>query len=336
MSRYPNAPATVAVIGEVLVDLATSGGADFVALPGGAPANVAVALSRLGVPTELLARISEDSFGELARDYLEANSVGCGYCVTAREPTTLAIATITADKAATYSFYTQGTANWQWTADELPDRLPKHVRALVTGSLALALPPGAEVLEAFVAHEHRRGEVFIAYDPNIRPSMAATRTVEAARVERQLALAHLVKASEDDLLWLYPDRDPIEVAHRWQQACGGWVVVTRGAQGAYSVCPSGEAVAVAGHTVLVRDTIGADDAFLAGLLAALADQRLFSAAPGAVLQLLTEDVVTQAMSYASTVSAIACTRAGANPPTRDEVREAVREEQPVACRVDSS
>jgi len=319
MSRNPAAPAAVAVVGEVLVDMATSGGADYVALPGGAPANVAVALSRLGVPTQLLARISDDGFGELIRGHLEANGVGRRYCVAAREPTTLAIATVSADKAATYSFYTEGTANWQWTADELPDRLPDQVRALVTGSLALAMPPGAQALEVFVANEHRRGEVFIAYDPNIRPALAATRVAEAARVERQIALAHLVKASEEDLGWLYPDRDPVEVAHRWQRVCGGWVVLTRGAQGAYSICPSGEAVAVPGRTVRVIDTIGAGDAFLAGLLAAVADQRLFGATAHAVLQRLAEDVVIQAMSYASTVAAFACTRAGANPPTRDEV-----------------
>lgn len=190
---------------------------------------------------------------------------------------------------------------------------------MVTGSLALAMPPGAQALEAFVASEHRRGEVFIAYDPNIRPALAGTRVAETARVERQIALAHLLKASEEDLGWLYPGCDPVEVAHRWQRVCGGWVVVTRGAQGACSILPSGEEVAVPGHAVHVADTIGAGDAFLAGLLAAIADRRLLGPSAHAVLRGLTDDVVIQAMSYASTVAAFACTRAGANPPTREQV-----------------
>jgi len=321
MPPTPDAPATVAVVGELLVDLANAGGADYVALPGGAPANVAVALSRLGVPTELLARISTDSFGGLVRKHLEANAVGCRYCVAASEPTTLAVAVLSPDRAATYSFYTQGTADWQWTARELPDRLPEEVRALVTGSLALAIAPGAEVLEAFVAKECGEGRVFIAYDPNIRPALASARETEVARAERQIGSSHLVKASEDDIAWLYPEHDPVEIARRWQRTCGGWVVVTRGARGAFSVSPSGELVTVAGRPVQVVDTIGAGDAFLSGLLAAIADRGLLGTTAQATLSALTDDVVEQVMSFATVVAALTCTRSGANPPTRAELAD---------------
>jgi fructokinase len=325
MSPFPAAPAAVAVVGELLVDLANAGGPEFVALPGGAPANVAVALSRLGVPTELLARISSDSFGRLVREHLAANRVGIRFSAPASEPTTLAVAMLSADNAATYSFYTQGTADWQWTPKELPEVLPRQVRALVTGSLAFAMKPGAEVLEEFVANEYRRSELFIAYDPNIRPTLASSRQEEASRVERQITRAHLVKASEEDLAFLYPTRDFIEVAHRWQEACRGWVVVTRGAKGAYSVCPSGEAVLVAGREVQVVDTIGAGDAFLAGLLAVMVDLRLFGTTALVALQGLTASVVEQAIDYAGAVAALTCGRPGADPPSREEVRRMVED-----------
>jgi fructokinase len=334
-------PSTVAVIGEILVDLANTGGARYLAVPGGAPANVAVALSRLGIPTELIARISHDHFGEFVRAHLVESGVGREYCVTAAEPTTLAVATLSADQVATYSFYSQGTADWQWAADELPVRLPGHVRALVVGSLALGLPPGAAVIEQFVAEQRRAGELLIAYDPNIRPTLAAPREAEVARVERQIGLAHLVKASEEDLRWLYPDRDPHDVARQWQADCAGWVTVTCGPGGAFAICPDGREVAVPGRPVQVVDTIGAGDAFLAGLLAGLDDRQLFGAGAGAgggggggrgagfgadagagadaTLGLLTAGIVEEIMSEAVHVAALTCTRAGANPPTRQEL-----------------
>jgi len=310
---------TVAVLGEVLVDLANTGGALYLAVPGGAPANVAVALSRLGVTTELIARISDDHLGEFVRAHLVANGVGREYCVTATEPTTLAVATLSADKIATYAFYSQGTANWQWTGEELPAYLPPYVCALVTGSLALGLPPGAAVLEEFVETQYRHGRVLIAYDPNIRPTLAASREEEVTRVERQIRLAHLVKASEDDLKWLYPARDPRDVARAWQEAYGGWVTVTRGPRGAFAICPSGEEVSVAGLAVQVVDTIGAGDAFLAGLLAGLADRGLFAALAAGTLKRLTTEIVAEIMSEAVLVAALTCARAGANPPTRLEL-----------------
>jgi fructokinase len=307
------------VIGEALVDMANTGGAIYLAVPGGAPANVAVALSRLGIATELIARISGDHFGEFVTAHLVANGVGREYCVPASQPTTLAVATLSADKVATYSFYSQGTADWQWTGGELPAHLPEHVRVLVTGSLALGLPPGAAVIEDFVAAQYRCGEVLVAYDPNIRPALAASREAEVARVERQIRLAHLVKASEDDLAWLYPDRDPRDVARQWRRLAGAWVTVTRGPRGAFAICPSGEEVEVPGRPVQVVDTIGAGDAFLAGLLAGLADRGLLAATAADTLRQVTADIVAQILAEAVVVAALTCARAGANPPTRAEL-----------------
>ena len=210
---------------------------EFTARPGGAPANAAVALARLGVTTEFLGRLSSDYFGQLLRAHLGENGVGLHYAVSTDEPTTLAVVHLSHEGSADYTFYLEGTANWRWRRDELPELKPASTSVLVAGSLALAVGPTAAVLEQFVAEQYATGLVLIAYDPNVRPALAQSLEAEVKRVERQVGSAHVVKASEDDVSWLYPDTDLETVARRWHQLNGGWVTITRGARGAYAITP---------------------------------------------------------------------------------------------------
>jgi len=168
----------ITVCGEALVDLVSTGGWRFTAHAGGSPANVAVGLGRLGVPVSLLARISRDSFGALLRRHLTESGVDLRDVVVAAEPTTLAVATPGPGGSARYEFYLSGTADWQWTRTELPDRLADDVVALHAGSMALDIPPGAHQIAALMLRERRRGAVTISYDPTfaeIRPAPAPPR-----------------------------------------------------------------------------------------------------------------------------------------------------------------
>src|SRR3954451_4954898 len=134
----------VAVAGEALVDMVPAPVAGYFELaPGGSPANVALVLSRLGVPTRLLARIAHDMLGVRIREHLEGNGVGLEHVVDAEEQTSLAMVSVGADGGATYDFRVDGTADWQWTPDELAGALDGPVVALHSGSLALTTPPGA-------------------------------------------------------------------------------------------------------------------------------------------------------------------------------------------------
>src|SRR3954453_2292588 len=131
------------VCGEALIDLVGRPDGSYLARPGGGPADTAVTLGRLGAPVQLAARLSTDAFGAQLRAHLTDSGVDLSTSVAVAEPTTLAVATLDADGGAQYGFYWQGTADWQWTGDELPTSA-RGVRAVVLGSLAIALPPGAD------------------------------------------------------------------------------------------------------------------------------------------------------------------------------------------------
>ncbi len=161
-------PGVIAVAGEALIDLVPAGRQGlFEAVPGGSPANVAVGLARLDVPTRMLARIAGDSLGERIRAHLAGNRVDLSFAVHAAEPSSLAIVTVGQDGVVDYDFRVQGTADWQWRDQELTSVLDAQVVALHAGSLALALPPGADVLRRLLARARRT--VTISYDPNCRP-----------------------------------------------------------------------------------------------------------------------------------------------------------------------
>jgi fructokinase len=308
----------ITVIGEALIDL-VGDGTVYRATPGGSPLNVAVGLARLGVPCALLARLSSDTFGGQLRDHLRRNGVSHRYLVPAAEPTTLAFASLDAEGSARYEFYVEGTADWQWTKDELPSPLPPEVTAVHAGSLAVALPPGAAVIEEFLRRERARGAVTLSYDPNIRPLLCPDREATRERVERHIRLAHVVKASAEDVTWLYPDTPLAEVLRRWSTLGPALVVLTLGADGAVARQPEGPEVRVDAPTVRVVDTVGAGDAFTSALLAGLARRDLIAALRDERARRLRDDLLTELLTASCRVAALTCTRPGADPPSIDEL-----------------
>lgn len=316
----------ITIVGETLIDLVGEGDRRYRAHPGGSPANVAVGLARLGTECSLLARISHDAFGKELRAHLAGNGVSLRDIVPASEPTTLAIASLDRTGSAAYTFYVTGTADWQWHPGELPVAPRPDVSALHAGSLALSLPPGAAVLEAFLARARASGRVVISVDPNIRPQLAGPRTDEVARVERQIALAHIVKASEDDADWLYPGTGMEAVARRWQRLGPAVVVITLGSRGAYALGPDGAAIRRPAWPVTVVDTVGAGDAFCAGFLDGLHRRGLLRAGclrAGSGPADLDGDALSTVLDWAALVAGLTSERAGADPPTRQDALQAL-------------
>ncbi|MFI6366247.1 carbohydrate kinase [Nocardia sp. NPDC050630] len=308
----------IAVAGEALVDLVLTDAPDrFQAVPGGSPANVAVGLARLGVPVRMLARLGGDPLGHRIRNHLRDNAVALDHVVDATEPTSLAIVDVDPDGMAHYDFRVDGTADWQWTDSELSTALDGSVLALHTGSLALTVPPGADALTRLV--DRARSRATISYDPNFRPQLMIRDNI-LDRVHAMIARADIVKASAEDLSWLYPGRNPEEVVADWSARGPALVIVTLGPDGALAATAiDATPIHRPGRPVEVIDTVGAGDAFTAGILAGLRDHHLLGAACREALRAIPKHVLTAILDEATMVAALTCGRRGADPPTAAEL-----------------
>jgi fructokinase len=296
----------------------------FVAMPGGGPANVALGLARLGVPTAFAGRFSRFGFGPWLRDHLAANDLDLTFSVDAEEAATLAVVTLDGDGRASYTFYGPGTADWQWKDAELPGLIGpgggQAVAALHTGSLATTLEPGASVLGSWMASLHDGGRALISFDPNVRPGLVGDVPYYRERLTGFISSSHLVKASNEDLEVLYPGGTARQVADKWLSLGPSLVVITEGREGAMAVHQSGAYARCAPPEVEVADTIGAGDAFTSGLLAYFAEHDILS--PAGLAQ-MSPAWLQAALDQAVAAGAFTCTRPGADPPTRAELADFV-------------
>jgi len=313
--------AVVAVAGEALVDFVPAGEPGlFRAAPGGSPANVAVGLARLGVPTRLLARIADDLLGHRLRAHLDTNRVDLSFVVRAAEPTSLAIVAVGPDGVVEYDFRVEGTADWQWRDHELDGALDGRVVAVHAGSLALTMAPGADVLQRLLA---RAGQAMtVSYDPNCRPLLMGSPAAVLGRIETLVGLADVVKASADDLAWLLPGRPPEQVAEAWLAKGPSLVVITLGPGGLVAASRQAGVLRRPGRAVEVVDTVGAGDTCMAALLAGLHRRGLLGADRRAALRAVDAATLTALADEAVLAAAITCTRPGADPPTAAELAAA--------------
>ncbi|HEU5267090.1 MAG TPA: carbohydrate kinase [Jatrophihabitans sp.] len=304
----------IAVIGEALIDLVeTHDDEPRLARPGGSPYNVAIGLSRLGRHTYFVGRLSRDPLGAVLRNHAVRSDVDLSIAVDAYEPTTVALVELAADGSATYQFGVEGTADFRWTDSEL-HAVPDDVQAVHFGSLASWLPPGDAAIARRV--EQLRGAgAFVSYDPNVRPHLQPDATRARDQVEAALALAHLVKTSEEDLAYVYPGDDVEKIASSWLGLGPTVVVVTRGGAGAHAYRDAGVVTAEPVPTTVV-DTVGAGDSFMSGLLDAAAEHGLLRPA---ALAAASADAVGELLAHAGLVAAITCSRPGANPPRRSDL-----------------
>jgi len=303
------------VVGEALIDLVGQrGGRTLAAHPGGSPANVALGLARLGVPVTLKTRLGRDAFGEMISAHLEASGVRVDGGREGGVSTSLAIATLAAG-IASYDF------RIDWDVEALAP-LPIETRCLHTGSLATVLPPGKASVVDLVEREHKRGRVTVSYDPNVRPALLGDAARARPDIERLVALSDVVKASDEDLRWLYPDRPDEDVAQAWLASGPALVVVTRGGAGVYAVSAGLELHRRAVPLDLV-DTVGAGDSFTSGLLDGLHRADLVGGARRDALAAIDEATLGSVVDAAALIAAITCSRPGADPPTRAEVDAAL-------------
>jgi len=302
------------VVGEALVDLVGQrGGRTLVAHPGGSPANVALGLARLGDPVTLMTRLGQDAFGEMVSAHLTASGVRVDSGPDAGAKTSLAVASLAAG-VATYDF------RIEWDIGDLAP-LPVETRCVHTGSLATALAPGAANVTELLERERARGRATISYDPNVRPALLGLPEDARPGIEHLVALSDVVKVSDEDLRWLYPDRPDEDVARDWLALGAPLVVVTRGGAGVFAVTAHLELDRPATPIDLV-DTVGAGDSFTAGLLDGLGRADLIGGARRDALAAIDESSLISVLDEASLIASITCSRPGADPPTWAEVETA--------------
>ena len=301
-----DAPVVLA-IGEACIDIVRRNGSEG-AHPGGSPMNVAVGVSRLGVSAALSTRFADDDLGALIVDHTSGSGVTLTSGSRRGPKTSTATARIGSDGAAQYLF----DFDWDWTDDI--DFVP---RAVHTGSIgAIMAPGGVRVLEAI---RRLRDTCLVTFDPNSRPSLMGDRTEAAKLVEQYVALADVVKASDEDLEWLYPDRSPVETATVWSRLGPALVVVTAGGYGATVVTSDNDVSEFIAPPVTVSDTIGAGDSFMAGLIASLFHREMLDVSKRGALHALTSAAIASIVAESLQCAAITVQREGADPPRLDEV-----------------
>ena len=308
----PGRPGSALVIGEALVDVVIHPGQEPVDIPGGAPANVALGLARLGRDVELHCWIGTDERGKAVRSHLEASGVRLAPGADGAARTSTAQATIGEDRAASYVF----DLDWNPPRPTLPDgQAPLLVH---TGSIAAILAPGAATVEQVL--RETRATSTIAYDPNARPQLMGDPKDARQIVERLVGLSDLVKCSDEDIAWLYGrDADLETVLRSWDKGVAV-VVVTRGKEGALALSASGVRLEVpADPSVVVADTVGAGDSFMGGLEDALWSEDLVGADRREALHTVDAATLERIVRHAAAIADITVSRAGANPPTRDEL-----------------
>jgi fructokinase len=276
----------IIVIGEALIDLIQDrdNNDEYKAVVGGANANVAIALARLDAPHTFLARISTDSFGKQIREKLQKNNVNLDKAIETNEPTTLAVVSINEQGSPSYSFYVNGTADWGWTPEELPN---PEAKAIQFGCLTMAMEPGNLHIEKWARAQAEAKT--ISHDINMRPALGFDQAKEKARVERVNSFSHIIKASDEDLEWLDPNGTKL-----------------------FNV-PS--------RKIKVVDTVGAGDTFTANLLAQLLENNHLGENPTHKLMNIKDEDLHTYVHIAGIAASINCERAGAEPPTRTELSE---------------
>ena len=301
--------------GEALIDFlprkSAEGAAVYQPLCGGSVYNTAIALGRQGISTGFYSGLSSDFFGDMLRDGLKASHVDLAYVKTWDKPSTLAFVKLT-DGHARYSFFDDNSACRMLAKKHLP-KLAKKVQALHFGSISLIPEPGGATLEALMKREAKAR--VISLDPNIRPSLIKDRRSHLARLGRMIAIADIVKISDEDIQWMTGKTEFARTAKKWLKAGAKIVVVTRGGEGVEAYT-RGFAIRQPAVKVKVADTVGAGDTFTAGLLAALSKAKLLNKKK---LEGITEPQLDAALAFAARAAAVTVSRPGADPPWAKEL-----------------
>lgn len=303
----------VVSFGELLIDfvaletsVAVGEASGFQKAPGGAPANVAVGVAKLGQPAAFLGQVGDDPFGHYLDGVLRAEGVDTGglrFSPDAR--TALAFVSLRADGERSFVFYRHPSADMLMRPEDVPLDMIDAARIFHYGSITMISEPSRSATLAAVEYARSRG-LFLSYDPNLRLSLWDDEAAARAGMLAGLDYAHLVKVSDEELVFL-TGADSIDPLWRPDMRL---IVVTHGANGA-TLYTRDRQIDAPGFRVSAVDTTGAGDGFVAGLLVGLLESDFTK----------DESALAQMLRFANAVGALTTTRRGAIPalPTRPAV-----------------
>ncbi len=305
---------SVLSFGELLIDfvalemgVTVGEAAGFVKAPGGAPANVAAAVARLGYPSAFMGQVGDDPFGHHLAGVLAAEAVDIrGLTYSAEARTALAFVSNTADGDRSFMFYRHPSADMLMTPADVNTSVIDEYAAFHHGSITLIREPAASALRLALDRAIDRGK-FISYDPNLRLPLWGDAAQAKRRMIAALDSANLLKISEEELVFLTGGDD---VRPLWRERME-LICVTYGAGGAVLHLKDGSQIRHPGYRVGAVDTTGAGDAFVAAILTGILES-------GADYRAR----LPQILNFANAVGALTCLGKGAIPslPTMERAR----------------
>jgi len=322
--------ADVICLGELLVDFvaerrdtALEHVVQFRRAPGGAPANVACGVAKLGGSAAFIGKVGDDPFGTLLRETLEQTGVDTAHlAATAEARTTLVFVAVHADGHKDMCFYRHPGADMLLEPEDVDERFIASARAFHFGSISL-MSPSAKAATLKAARAAREASLMVTYDPNYRARLWRSEDEARRTIREGLRLADVVKISDEE--WpLVTGTDDFEAGAADVLTAGPQLVIaSRGAGGCFffasgatpgRICHS---CGVPGFGVEAVETTGAGDGFMASLIVDLLAER----DAGRDLGALDAPAFERICVRANAVGALTCTRAGAIPglPTREEV-----------------
>jgi fructokinase len=308
----------IVVGGDNLIDLIQTGRDDisvkFDGLRGGSAYNTALAIGRQQAAIGYITPISNDSLGQFLAEEMKNSGVSI-LSPLLSEPTSLAVVTLNAEGVASYQFYRNDTAERQVTVASLTANFPQNAQVFHMASLGLVENPDADAwADFFCAPPHN---VLRVLDPNVRPFLIKDREEYTARLMRMFQSVDLLKLSDEDLEWLYPDMSLDDAMTALvSKTSAAVVVLTRGGDGATAYGKDWVASVDASPVPNMVDTVGAGDTFMATLLTELAAKSM-TARPD--LEAMSQEYAIDWLRRAAHAASINCGRKGCNPPFLNEL-----------------
>ncbi len=316
--------ADVICMGELLIDFVSTApnlslveSPGFVKAPGGAPANVAVAVQRLGLHSSFIGKIGDDPFGVYLRATLDETGVETRHLlVDDAARTTVVFVAVWDDGRKDLCFYRNPGADMRLAPEEIHDGMFVDARCFHYGSIAFINEPYASAQRKALEIVSERG-LMLSYDPNYRPTLWPSREMAMEVIRDGFNYAHLAKVAEEEWEVATGHRDLDAGIRAVLDAGVELLVISRGEKG--SIATNGDyRIEVPALAVDVVETTGAGDAFLGAMIALLLPERERLGS----LAKVERQVVEEMLAYANAVGALACTKAGAIPalPTTADVR----------------
>lgn len=310
----------ISVGGENLIDFVSEANRDgdalkYVAVPGGGPYNVALAAGRQGHDVTYLTPISSDALGNLLAKHLVDSKVSLA-APRVPHPTSLAIVSTDENGIPSYGFYRNGTAERQVTDEDLASWLPPETTVFHAGGLALINGDDADAWRDQF-ERCKRANILTSLDPNVRPALIPDRTSYIERINQLLQMADIVKLSDEDLGWLYPDH-PLEEALAECRALANadLFILTLGPDGARGFAGDADVHVPSAPVKNMVDTVGAGDTFMATVLGYLLETGRVTRQSLAEMDAAS---IAGMLSLAARAAAMNCEHSGCNPPWRHEL-----------------